>query len=141
MKNPAKQDERIIALRRESNSKAFALLYIGLIAVMLRRMYILQQTPEIDLLLLFVATSAYLVYQNIVNGTLATAYINKRTFAGTSVVSAVIAAVVYAGLSLTGKDVSIPKAALMALVYLLVFAGTQAAIYKWSEYHANKDIE
>jgi len=65
-----KNDERLDAIKKDANAKAFGLSYMGLWAIIAYRQFILQQSPKEynDIFLLVIGLSLFLVSQIVLKG-------------------------------------------------------------------------
>lgn len=65
-----RNDERLNAIKKEANSKAFGLCFIGLWLIIFYRQFILQQAPKeySDIFLLVIGVSVYLIANIVLKG-------------------------------------------------------------------------
>ena len=141
-------DERILAGKRQINSRAFGICLLVLWGILLRRQYILQQDIKeyADIFLLTVSISFYVLINNIQQG-LYYSYRSKSTKKKTVAIGALVGMAVFSlsQILIMGYDLSdrgdIIRITVQAVIFLTVWVTSQYTFFKISERQADKDIE
>lgn len=140
------QDERVINERRKISSKAFGICILGLLCILMYRLFILKQSSnEVwDIQLLLSGVTLY-VFLNIIKSGIYLSHRKKKgkikLFARSGVIATIVFTVVVSISMKNSIPNDIPQIIVGAVAFFATWMALQIIAIKLSEKQANKDIE
>ncbi|WP_026477508.1 DUF6773 family protein [Alkaliphilus transvaalensis] len=142
------EDERIVSEKRKINSSAFGLCFLALWGILLYRQFMLQQNVAeyIDIFLLTVGLSIYVVVNNVLKGFYLT-HRNKYSRKKVSIIGAFVGSITFTIVKffmMKGKLSNIEdifKLLASLIIFFTMWVISQSILFKISDNKANQDIE